>query len=162
VVTPVGIVYCGPYAELIEADNRGTYPHEGYAARVMPDGTLSGSWGGDIPDDAHIGFRAACACGWTGETLHPPGDYESDGYQAAEAEWDREHLQPLIAAAAGSWRPWADAVARQAAAVAGQVMAGRLADVVALLDRLADDLTTRQRIVGRLAEDADRDTGGDG
>ena len=156
----MGIIYDGPYADLIEADNHGPYPHEGYPARVMPDGTLSGSWGGDIPDDAHVGFKAACGCGWTGTTVHPTGDLDSPGYRAAQAEWDRAHLQPLIDQAAGGWRAWADSVAQRAAAVAGQVTAGRPTDAVWLLDELAADLAARQRIAAQLAEDADTD--GDG
>lgn len=153
-MTGVGIIYCGPYADLIDGE------HEGYAARVMPDGTLSGSWGGGVPDDAHVGFRVACDCGWTGTTLHPPGDYDSAGYRAAEAEWDREHLRPLIAQAAASWRPWADSVAGQAAAAAADVTAGRLTDAAWLLGRLAEDLVARRRIVDQLAEDSTTD--GDG
>jgi hypothetical protein len=148
----VGITYCGPYADIIEENNRGPYPHEGYATRVMPDGTLSGSWGGDVPDDAHIGFRAACACGWAGTTLHPPGDHDSPGYQAAEDEWRHEHLQKLIDEAAGGWIPWAERIGRVAGAVATDVQAGRLDGAVEMLRTLADEVATRQHVVDQLAE----------
>jgi hypothetical protein len=141
-------MYWGPYADLIDGE------HEGYAARKMPDGTLSGTWGGEYGWDGHVGFVAACDCGWTGQTVYPPGDYDSPGYQAAEDAWDREHLQPLIAKAAGTWPAWATTMSRRAEAIAAHVNAGRLADAGDVLARMADDLRLRQRIVADLTAQA--------
>lgn len=143
----MGIVYDGPYADQVG------YEHEGYAARVMPDGTLSGSWGGGVPDDAHIGFRAACGCGWVGETLHPGGDYDGPGGEAALDEWDREHLQPLIDKAAGDWAPWAERVGRLASAVAEHVKAGRLDRAAQAMQDLAGDVRKRERMISTLYVD---------
>jgi hypothetical protein len=93
-------IYCGPYADLV-----GRSEHGGYEARVMPDGTLTDdlSEGGY---DGHVGFRAACRCGWAGATVHS-GDYDERGFYPgqfeARKEWDSEHLQPLIKAAERAW-----------------------------------------------------------
>jgi hypothetical protein len=91
----MGIVYCGPYADAINEGER--YEHEGYTDRKMPDGRFSdGEWSARFPSKgpgAHVAFVAACACGWRGATEHPPTDA---GREAAEDEWDREHLRPLI------------------------------------------------------------------
>ena len=44
--------------------------HEGYAARRLPDGTLTSTWTQDTAAfDAYVG---ACTCGWTGTDQHPP------------------------------------------------------------------------------------------
>lgn len=146
----MGVIYMGPYSDLID-----TYRHEGYAARAMPDGTLTGSWGGDIPDDAHIGFRAACDCGWIGDTLHPSGDYDSPGYQAAEQEWDTAHIQPLIEQAKRSWRDWARGVGSRLAYFAGVAQdgtaPGKWADVLQGLTEIGRDIETRRRVANELA-----------
>jgi hypothetical protein len=85
----MGIIYCGPYADAIGYEN-----HEGYAARVLPDGSDTGtSYFGQV----FTGHRAACSCGWRGAT-HPATE---DGEEAAEAEFVREHQQPLIDAEVG-------------------------------------------------------------
>lgn len=151
----MGIIYCGPYADEINAGYN--YPHEGYAARKMPDGTLTGTWGGEYGWDNHVGFVAACDCGWTGATVHPTGDYECEGYKAAEAEWDREHLQPMIARAAGTyWPMWAKRTASQADKAASCVAAGRYADAAVLLGLLVERAQAALRTAEDLAAPAGR------
>jgi hypothetical protein len=85
----MGTIYCGPLAE--QAD---TYSHEGYAGRILPDGTETGSW--SYATREFTGCRAHCDCGWRG-TAYPPTDR---GEELADEEWDRDHLRPLIDAAA--------------------------------------------------------------
>lgn len=86
----MGTVYCGPFADVIGYDR-----HEGYAARILPDGTETGTW--TYETRVFTGYRAHCACGWCGSTTYPPTD---PGEELAHEEWDRDHLRPLIAAEA--------------------------------------------------------------
>ncbi len=80
----MGTVYCGPFADKIDA-----YDHEGYVAQLLADGTEhTGHWLRECAT-----YRAACACGWRGEI-----DYVASeaGEDLACDEWRHEHLQPLI------------------------------------------------------------------
>jgi hypothetical protein len=68
------------------------WDHEGYGARRLPDGSLTGTWtAATAVFSAHV---AACSCGWHGEREHPPTD---DGEQAAIEQWETEHATPLLA-----------------------------------------------------------------
>src|SRR5215204_3520918 len=130
----MGIVYCGPYAEQVG------YEHEGYAARVLPDGTLTGTWTRETEE--FLAFVAACGCGWTGRTRYPATDAGED---EAKAEWDRGHLQPLIESARRSWHEWADRVAARAREIAQQVSEGRLSNAQLVMERLCDDVADWSR-----------------
>jgi hypothetical protein len=88
----MGTVYCGPYADAIGYDD-----HEGYAARILPDGTETGTWTYETRE--FIGYRAHCACGWRGTLTYPPTER---GEGLAYEERDRDHLRPLIAAEAST------------------------------------------------------------
>lgn len=85
----MGTVYCGPYADAIGDD------HEGYAARLLPDGTETGIWTYETRE--FHGYCARCECGWRGVVVHPPTDAGED---AALDEWDRNHLRLLVRAEA--------------------------------------------------------------
>lgn len=82
----MGTVYCGPYADAIGYDD-----HEGYAVRILPDGTETGTW--TYVTREFQGYRPGCACGWTSELVHPATEAGED---AALDDWDRGHLRPLI------------------------------------------------------------------
>lgn len=76
----------------------GLSDHEGYAARRLPDGTLTGTWTAATRE--FTAYVAACSCStgsgytdWYGSTDHPPTDA---GEQAALAEWERVHAWPLL------------------------------------------------------------------
>src|SRR3954447_17738321 len=99
----MGIVYAGPYADDVNYDAN----HEGYAGRLWPDGSLTGSWGGDVGWTGHIGLVGGCDCGWRSARVHPPGDFGGPEYEAAERDFEIEHLAPLIEAAKQrSWPDW--------------------------------------------------------
>lgn len=85
----MGIIYCGPYADELADD------HEGYAARILPDGTETGTWTHETRD--FTGYRAHCACGWRATAVHPPAD---EGENLAVEQWGRDHLLPILSAAA--------------------------------------------------------------
>jgi hypothetical protein len=74
------------------------YDHEGYAARKLPDGTLTGTWTAATAEFA--AYVPACSCGgpgdwsdWYGSTEYPPND---EGEAAAIDEWERVHARPLL------------------------------------------------------------------
>jgi hypothetical protein len=76
----------------------GLIDHEGYAARKLPDGTLTGTWTAET--EAFTAYIAACSCAgpdgwseWYGSTEHPPTD---EGEEAALAEWEHVHARPLL------------------------------------------------------------------
>lgn len=106
------------------------YEHEGYAARKLPDGTLTSTW---ADTGEFVAFVPACACAgsdsrwdsWYGSTEYPPTD---DGEEAALDEWERVHARPLL----GDREP-----------------AGLDDEVTVLLDRLR--LLAMERPVGMLA-----------
>lgn len=141
----MGIVYCGPYADLIDS-----YSHEGYAARKLPSGKLTGTWTHETRE--FVGYVAQCDCGWTGATLHPPTE---QGEETAGDEWDREHLQQLIDKAKRSWRQWADRTGDAVQHVADLVRDQQFHRAAGVLTRLIEQLKVRQRVVAELAEGRD-------
>ena len=141
----MGRVYCGPYAQQVGG-------HEGYAARLLPDETLTGTWTAET--DEFVAYVSACGCGWAGETRHSPTDAGED---AALEEWDRFHLAPLISAAAREfWPRWVDALAERAARVADHIAAGDPAAAVELMRRIEDDVRQGRRVLDALVEEATR------
>ncbi|ASR33857.1 hypothetical protein BAY61_01360 [Prauserella marina] len=86
----MGTVYCGPFAEAV-----GYHDHEGYSARILPDGTETAIWTYETRE--FVGYRAHCECGWRGRHRYAATD---EGEQLADEEWDRDHLRPLIDAEA--------------------------------------------------------------
>jgi hypothetical protein len=56
--------------------------HEGYAARKLQDGTLTGTW--TQATAAFVAYVASCACGWTADRGHPPTEAGED---AALGDW---------------------------------------------------------------------------
>jgi hypothetical protein len=67
------------------------WDHEGYAARRLPDGTLTGTWTAATAE--FTAYVPACGCGWSGDREHPPTE---DGEQAALAQWEAEHATPVL------------------------------------------------------------------
>lgn len=92
----MGTVYHGPYADQI-----GYNTHEGYAAQVLDDGTLTGTYSPETRPRMIGEVRAACDCGWTGQHRYAsPTPFDEKAENMALAEWDDEHLQPMIRAIA--------------------------------------------------------------
>ncbi len=67
------------------------YDHEGYGARLLPDGTLTATWSAETA--SFEAYLAACSCGWRGGE-HPPTD---EGYDGAVHAWEHDHARPLLA-----------------------------------------------------------------
>jgi hypothetical protein len=66
--------------------------HEGYAARRLPDGTLTGTWTQATRE--FDGYVAACGCGWRGDVDYLPSE---TGEACAIDQWHAEHAEPLLA-----------------------------------------------------------------
>jgi hypothetical protein len=72
------------------------WDHEGYAARRLPDGTLTGTWTRATREfDAYV---AACGCGWRGTVDYTPTE---TGQEFAIDQWRVTHAEPLLARQAG-------------------------------------------------------------
>jgi hypothetical protein len=68
--------------------------HEGYAARKLPDGTLTGAW--TAATAALTAYVAACECGWNADQEHPPtaaGEEGALGDWAAHADQEQARQQ---------------------------------------------------------------------
>lgn len=146
----MGTTYFGPYFEEID-----TYAHEGYAARVMPDGTETSTFGGQYGWDGHIGYRARCECGWVGATVYPVPDPDPYDCDEADEEWMREHIQPLVdQARRQTWPAWSRREANRAASAARAIAIGRYADALETMQLMHDDLAARMRTVADLCDTA--------
>ncbi len=64
--------------------------HVGYAARRLPDGTLTSTW--SAATARFSAYVAACGCGWTGSE-HPPTEA---GEEEAMAAWESDHAIRLL------------------------------------------------------------------
>jgi hypothetical protein len=72
------------------------WDHEGYGARRLPDGTLTGTWTWATRE--FTAYVAACGCGWRGSGDWPPTEA---GEELAVDQWDTEHATPLLARQVG-------------------------------------------------------------
>jgi hypothetical protein len=88
----------------------GLYDHEGYAARKLPDGTLTGTW--TAATAAFTAYVASCACGWAATAEHPPTEAgedtalhdwagHADQQQAAQQARCRQQLAETLRALGG-------------------------------------------------------------
>jgi hypothetical protein len=88
----------------------GLYDHEGYAARKLGDGTLTGTW--TAATAAFTAYVASCDCGWTATTEHPPTQAgedaaldnwaaHADQQQARQRERRRRELAEALRALGG-------------------------------------------------------------
>jgi hypothetical protein len=67
------------------------WDHEGYGARRLPDGTLTGTWTAATRE--FTAFVAACGCGWRASTQHLPTEA---GEELAIDQWRAEHAEGLL------------------------------------------------------------------
>lgn len=96
-------------AEDPDGYSHGLHDHEGYVGQVFEDGTIHG--GGEVVEVNRrtVAFRAACDCGWLGETILPRVRSEAPDYDSAWPEWEEvpvleaewmAHTDPLLEALA--------------------------------------------------------------
>lgn len=75
-----------------------SYAHEGYAAQVLDDNSITGTYS-DKTTPRMIGqVVAACDCGWAGTTRYPTttGPFDEDAEQLALTEWEHTHARPTL------------------------------------------------------------------
>jgi hypothetical protein len=139
----MGRVYCGPYAKQVGGE------HEGYAAWVRPDGRVTSVW---PAEGEEITARlAACACGWTGGDLYDPTDA---GESEALEKWSRDHLLPMVGAAArDGWSAWLTRTASRAAEIVTLVTAGHPEPAVEVMARLSADVAAWAQVLDELVEE---------
>jgi hypothetical protein len=71
--------------------------HVGYAAQVLDDGTLTGTYSTDTAARMVGQVVAACGCGWTGTTRYPSPDLlDETAAELALGEWERDHARPTL------------------------------------------------------------------
>ncbi|NRN68025.1 hypothetical protein GC106_52660 [Kibdelosporangium sp. 4NS15] len=141
----MGIRYTGPYAEQVAE-------HEGQAARKLTDGTVSTVWTEETSTlDA---FVASCSCGWRATAEHPATEA---GKEAAEAQWNTEHLSPLIEAARAGWESWPDDLAGLARYARDRILAQDAAEALRILDQMVADVDYRRRTVALLSGQRERE-----
>jgi hypothetical protein len=121
------------------------WDHEGYAARRLPDGTLTGTW--TYATREFTAFVPACGCGWHVEREHPPTE---EGEDAALAQWRAEHATPLLAQEAERRQL---RLARALEWLGGQ--AGRLEDPV-IVGRVRRTLGSATELAAEVQRDVDR------
>ena len=73
------------------------YDHEGYAAHVLDNGTLTGEYSTETAPRMVGQLVAACGCGWTGTTRYPsPDPFDETAAELALGEWERDHARPTL------------------------------------------------------------------
>ena len=148
----MGIVYTRAYADEVNHP----VAHEGYVARLLPDGRLSSTWN---DEEVHIGLVGACSCGWRAARVRPPGEDDGPEYEWALGDFHSQHLEPLIAqTAATSWPTWTRRITGQANRITALIAAGRLEEAHHLLDTLREETTQRMSLVAELIAEQRRDS----
>ncbi|MDQ3762178.1 MAG: hypothetical protein M3460_10950 [Actinomycetota bacterium] len=73
------------------------YDHEGYAAQVLDDRTLTSTYSHDTERRMIGQVVPACGCGWTGTTRYPTtGPFDETAKELALGEWERQHARPVL------------------------------------------------------------------
>lgn len=73
------------------------YHHEGYAAQILDDGSLTSTYSDDTRPRMVGQVVAACDCGWTGTTRYPERNrYDEAAEELALAEWEHDHARPIL------------------------------------------------------------------
>lgn len=73
------------------------YDHEGYAAQLLDDGSLTGTYNSDTMPRMVGQLVPACDCGWTGSTRYPTTDpFDDAAQELALADWEHSHARPTL------------------------------------------------------------------
>jgi hypothetical protein len=82
---------------ILESYGDDAYDHEGYAAQVLDDGSLTGTYCDDTEARMVGQVVAACGCGWTGTTRYPTTEpFDEAAHDLALTEWERDHARPVL------------------------------------------------------------------
>ncbi|MGH3755780.1 MAG: hypothetical protein ACRDRP_24470 [Pseudonocardiaceae bacterium] len=141
---------------ILELYGDDAYEHEGYAAQVLDDGTLTSTYNNGTESRMVGQLVAACGCGWTGSTRYPTTDrFDEAAEELALEEWERSHARPALEGLrAGTWDRLRSVVRRLAEshATATATRFGDLAPAAErdLLDRTLAALDTATRLARQL------------
>lgn len=84
----------GPVEMGVAGTGEGPPGHEGYPAAVLDDGAELSSWTAEN-ERPTVGYRAVCACGWRGSTLHDGSEYPDEAGRArVMADW-QDHARTI-------------------------------------------------------------------
>ena len=119
----------------------GLYDHEGYAARKLPDGTLTSTW--TAATAAFTAYVASCGCGWTADREYPPTEAGED---AALDDWTGHADQQEAARMARRRRELAKTLRALGELAAGVEDPANLPRIVRAADRA-------RRLAGELLDD---------
>ena len=74
------------------------YAHEGYAAQVLDDDSITGTYNDKTRPRMTGQVIAACECGWVGTTRYPTttGPVDENAEQSALTEWEHTHALPTL------------------------------------------------------------------
>ncbi|MGH3867241.1 MAG: hypothetical protein ACRDQ4_14080 [Pseudonocardiaceae bacterium] len=73
------------------------YHHEGYAAQVLDNGSLTSTYSDATTARMAGRLVAACGCGWTGSTQYPTQvPFDDAAQELALAEWEHSHARPTL------------------------------------------------------------------
>lgn len=82
---------------ILESYGDDAYDHEGNAAQVLDDGSLTSTYSDDTKPRMVGQVVAACGCGWTGTTRYTePEGYAEVADDLALDDWERDHARPLL------------------------------------------------------------------
>lgn len=74
------------------------YAHEGYAAQVLDDDSITGTYSDETRPRMIGQVVATCDCGWVGTTRYPTttGPFDENAEQLALTEWEHAHARPTL------------------------------------------------------------------
>jgi hypothetical protein len=74
------------------------YEHEGYAAQVLEDGSLTSAYTAETTPRMVGRVVAACGCGWAGTIRYPTtmGPFDEEAQALALTEWEHSHARPVL------------------------------------------------------------------
>ncbi|MPZ67338.1 MAG: hypothetical protein GEU83_18160 [Pseudonocardiaceae bacterium] len=76
---------------------RAGYEHEGYAAQVLDDGSLTSEHSNETAARMIGQVIAACDCGWVGTTRYPTREEcDEAAEELALQEWEHNHVRPVL------------------------------------------------------------------
>lgn len=135
------------------------YDHEGYAAQVLDNGSLTSEYS-DATEPRMVGaVVAACECGWTGTTHYPTREtFDEAATDLALDEWEHTHAHPILERAQRAdvdrlqRRLQALATAQLPGAGRSRQLAEQLGQITCALEAAAD---LARRLAGQAHEQAD-------
>ena len=141
-----------------------SYEHEGYAAQVLDDGSVTGTYSGATLPRMIGQVIAVCGCGWAGITRYPcPKPFDEQAEELALAEWETRHARPLLEQAqqgrAARLAGLLHSIAEQHRACLDQSGPRTSRYDLELLDRTLRTLATATDLARELRDQADERTG---